>query len=99
MESQYTITAKPEVTAKGIAMAVFFWLVYTLLSTGLLSYSENLPFVYAFPGMVVSSSIMAISMIPPWFLVVRELHQKNGWIKAFAHLIAGIIYSFVWYYH
>jgi sensor histidine kinase YesM len=98
MKSNNSHIDRPKVTAKGTAMAIFFWLLYTLFSTALLSYSENLAFIYAFSGMAMSSTIMAVLMIPAWFLIVRGMHPYNGWIKAVAHLITGTIYTFSWYY-
>lgn len=91
-------TVKPEITAKGIALALFFWVLYTLLSAVLLSLSNDVPFPGAVIGMGLSSLIMVVLMIPAWILIVRELHYTRGWIKLFAHLAAGIIYTFAWYY-
>src|SRR5699024_9803219 len=55
-------------------------------------------FIYALTGIAISSTIMALLMIPAWFIIVRGLYQFSGWLKAAAHIITGIIYSFSWYF-
>lgn len=91
-------TGKPEITGKGIIIALFFLLVYTLLSIVLLVSSEQVPLIGAVFSMGLSNTLLGLLMLPSWFVIVRGLHQKSWWIKAGTHLAAGLVVTFAWYY-
>lgn len=91
-------TAKPEITAKGIAIALLAWVMYTLLSTALLASSEQVPILGAAYGMGLSNALMGVLMIPSWYLIVRGLYHKSGWIKAGAHIAVGLAFTIIWYF-
>lgn len=91
-------TNKPQITAKGIALALLAWLMYTLLSTALLASSEQVPILGAAYGMGSSNALMGVLMIPSWYLIVRGLYHKSGWVKAGAHIAASIAFTIIWYF-
>lgn len=91
-------TGKPEITAKGIIIALSFWVIYTLLNTVLLVSSEQVPLAGAIFGMALSTGLLGLLMLPSWFLIVRGLHQKSWWIKAGMHLTVGLVITVAWFY-
>lgn len=92
------ISIKPQVTIKGILLTLFFWFIFTLLSSALLTYSNQVPFVFSLLGTVLSTTIMLFFMIIIWFVLVRELHDTDWFIKLILHGITSIAFTVCWYY-
>lgn len=89
---------KPAVSRWGIGLALLIAFLYTLLYTALLSNAENVPFLAAFTGTVLSTFIKLVLLFGSWFVIVRELHDLNSWKKIGLHFVAAIMYSVVWYF-
>lgn len=84
---------KPNVTAKGIAIAAGLWTLYTLLLATIITQTEDAPFLGALLGQSIESAIMALVSVPVWWLVVRQMEDWHwGWIVA-THLLIAPLYS------
>ena len=95
LEIEYS---KPQVTLRGIGLALFILLLYTLFYTGMLVYGRNVPLVSAFLGSALSMSIKGSLLFGIWYLIVRELYYTSGWTKLIFHILAGITFAIIWYY-
>jgi sensor histidine kinase YesM len=98
MQTPETFPEKPQVTKKGLLLTFFFWSVFTLLSAGLLTYADQVPFIFSLFGTILSTLIMLIYMVGIWFVLVRELYQANWIIKLILHGITSIAFTVAWYY-
>jgi len=92
------LSPKPEITLKGVILALIFAVLYTVLSALIIAGSQDLSFINVFKGEAMGTTLMVIYMVPVWYGVVRELHFIKGWIKLLLHLILGVTLSVVWYY-
>ncbi|SMO79182.1 sensor histidine kinase [Gracilimonas mengyeensis] len=92
------ISEKPQVTKKGLLLTAFFWAVFTLLSAGLLTYSNQVPFIYSLLGTMLNTSIMLLYMVCVWFLLVRKLHESSWLVKLLLHGVTSILFTVAWYY-
>ncbi|NGP89655.1 sensor histidine kinase [Fodinibius halophilus] len=90
--------SKPRITWRGIGLVFFISLLYVLLYTGALSYAENVPFLSAFIGSVLSTVIKVILLFGNWYFIVRECYKLSGWKKLILHILAGIAFAIAWYY-
>ncbi|MTI89518.1 MAG: hypothetical protein FH748_16305 [Balneolaceae bacterium] len=91
------ITKKPQITAKGILLSLFFWAGYTLLNAGILNFTSPVSLPEAIMGMTLSSTIKVSLMVVFWFLLVREFHERSWIVKLISHGMASIIYTLAWY--
>lgn len=92
------ISEKPQITKKGVLLTFFFWSIFSLLSAGLLTYSNQVPFLYSILGTILSTTIMLVFMVAIWFVLVRELHGASWLVKLILHGITSIVFTIAWYY-
>lgn len=84
---------KPRITVRGVGLVILFWLLYSILLAGVITRAEEGPFVGVLVGQVVNSTIMAVSSLPVWWLVVREMDSAYwGWVVA-VHLLIAPLYG------
>lgn len=89
---------KPAITWLGFGLALFIALLYTLLYTLVLTNAENVPFLSAFLGTIISTGIKLLLFFVSWYLIVREGHDLSSWIKLVFHFGAAVVCSVIWYY-
>lgn len=89
---------KPGITRLGIGLSLLIALLYTLFYNALLSNAEDIPFLAALTGTILSTFVKLVLLFGSWYLIVRELHSLNSWAKAGLHFLGATVYSVVWYY-
>lgn len=86
---------KPKITGKGVGLAALFWVLYAVLYGLLIARSEDLSFVWALSGQVISNSFLALYSVPVWWITVREMDRVHwGWIAG-AHLVIAPLYAWM----
>lgn len=89
---------KTAITWLGLGLALLIALLYTLFYALVLANAENVPFLSALLGTLVSTAIKFLLLFGSWYLIVREGHDFSSWIKLLLHLGVAVVYSVIWYY-
>lgn len=93
--SQTPRLPKPTITARGVAIAAFFWGLYTVLYALLIARGEGVPLAWAIPSQVISNGLLALYSVPIWWLTVRRMDRTHwGWVLA-VHVVLAPLYAWV----
>ncbi|WP_445665637.1 sensor histidine kinase [Fodinibius sp. AD559] len=89
---------KPQLSTRGVGLALSVAFLYLLFYTAIISNVEDVPLIAAFINSALSASIKVLLLFGSWYLIIREMYKFSGWIKLAAHVFAGVIFAVGWYY-
>ena len=86
---------KPRITWKGVGIAAGLWVLFTIAYALLIAQGEGVPFTGALVSIVYSNTLLALTSIPVWWMVVREMDDVHGGWVLLAHLGLAPLYSWI----
>lgn len=89
---------KPQITLRGIGLALFIGFLYSMFYAGIIHYADNVSILSAFLGSALSTSIKVLLLFGSWYLIVRKCYKCSGWVKLILHIFGGITFVVIWYY-
>ncbi|PAU93691.1 hypothetical protein CK503_11105 [Aliifodinibius salipaludis] len=89
---------KPQLSTRGVGLALFVAFLYLLFYTAIISNVEEVPLLAAFLSSTLSTSIKVLLLFGSWYLIIRELYEVSGWVKLMIHVFTGLVFTVGWFY-